>query len=176
MEKEDGDDDDDSLNGMMFVMSSEESSVAELVFFPAAVQKDQQQEGLVQRVRHGRLRLRQDQWLYESLPDDGDRDNHSSTKDEKQGSRTESQHHQDDEGGRQARGKGEKGTPSGGGNGNGNGCEEGNTLDAVLLLCVKGVLAGVQGFWLLQWMLGRLSDALTKVVEFGLLLLGQPTE
>ncbi|KAK3391821.1 hypothetical protein B0T20DRAFT_488798 [Sordaria brevicollis] len=181
-EEDDNDNDGDSLNRMMFVMSSEESSVAEVIMVPSTTLVPGEQhndEDLVQRVRTGRLRLRRDHWLYESLPDDDEtHDDHSSNKDEKT-KETESQPQEQDEGRRKERGKGEKGKPSGGGNGNGygNGNDiEGNILGTVLLLCVKGVLAGVQGFWLLQWVLGRLSDVLTKVVEFGLLLLGQPTD
>ncbi|KAH7631604.1 hypothetical protein B0T09DRAFT_397027 [Sordaria sp. MPI-SDFR-AT-0083] len=197
--------DEDSLNRMIFVMSSEESSVAEIVVVPTTVvvQGDQQQQGeAVHRPRrNGRIRLRRDQWLlYESLPDDNNNDDgaddgddndedhfssSSNKKNEKKTrTKTESQKQQEHvaaaEGKERKEGRqGEKGTPSGvgGSSSSSSSSEEGNNmLDAVLLLCVKGVLAGVQGFWLLQWVLGRLSDVLTKVVEFGLLLLGiQPT-
>ncbi|KAJ4381970.1 hypothetical protein N0V85_008607 [Neurospora sp. IMI 360204] len=167
--------DDDSFDRMIFVMSSEESSVAEAVVLPTVVQGEQQDE-VLHRVRHGRLRLRRDQWLYESLSDANDGDDHSSIKNEKSRmtkspqQQQQQQQQQEDEGEREGKEEGAgKGRPSVGG-------EEGNMFDAVLLLCVKGVLAGVQGFWLLQWVLGRLSDVLTRVVEFGLLLLGQPTE
>lgn len=139
-------------------MSSEEGSVAEVVAVPTtAAQEDQ--HGAIHRPRNGRLRLRRDQWLYELSSDDDGHDDHSSTGDEKK-SRTAPQQRA-------------KGRPSGGGSGGG---EEGNMSDGFLFLCVKGVLAGVQGFWLLQWVLGRLSDVLTCVVEFGLFLLGQPLE
>ncbi|CCC10479.1 hypothetical protein SMACR_06654 [Sordaria macrospora] len=196
--------DEDSLNRMIFVMSSEESSVAEIVVVPTTVvvQGDQQQQGeAVHRPRqNGRIRLRRDQWLlYESLPDDNnnddgaddgddnDEDHFSSSNNKKneKKTRTKTESQKQQEHVAAAEGKerkeerqGEKGTPSGvGGSSSSSSSEEGNNiLDAVLLLCVKGVLAGVQGFWLLQWVLGRLSDVLTKVVEFGLLLLGiQPT-
>lgn len=164
-------DEDSSLNRLIFAMSSEESSVTGLVIVPTTVvvQGDQQQENALDRPRNGRLRLRRDQWLYESLPDDDD-GHDDRTADREKTTNTKSQQHTNV--GEAAEGEGgEKGTPSRGGNG-----EEGNMLDTVLLLCVKGVLAGVQGFWLLQWVLGRLSDVLTKVVEFGLLLLGiQPS-
>lgn len=150
-------------------MSSEESSVAEAVVLPTVVQGEQQDE-VLHKVRHGRLQLRRDLWLYESLPDANDGDDRSSIKNEKS-RMTKSPQQQEDKGERERKEEGAvKGRPSGGGG------EEGNMFDAVLLLCVKGVLAGVQGFWLLQWVLGGLSDVLTRVVEFGLLLLGQPTE
>ncbi|KAK1780269.1 hypothetical protein QBC45DRAFT_450193 [Copromyces sp. CBS 386.78] len=159
-EEEEDEADEDSFNRMIFLMSSEESSVAEMVVVPTAVAQEQQSE-VPHRARHGRLRLRRDQWLYESLPDD---DGHDDGSTEKEKTRTKSQQPQQADIGE---GDGKGGSAGGGGG------EEGNMFDAVLLLCVQGVLAGVQGFWLLQWVLGRLSDVL---VEFGLLLLGiQPS-
>ncbi|KAK3948136.1 hypothetical protein QBC32DRAFT_373798 [Pseudoneurospora amorphoporcata] len=163
--REEEEEEEDSFNRMVFLMSSEESSMAEMVVVPTAVAQEQQSE-VPHRARHGRLRLRRDQWLYESLPDD---DGHDDRSTEKEKTRTKSQQPQQaDEGEGEGKGK----HPSGGGSA-GRGGEEGNMFDAVLLLCVQGVLAGVQGFWLLQWVLGRLSDVL---VEFGLLLVGiQPS-
>ncbi|KAK3504800.1 hypothetical protein B0T13DRAFT_443908 [Neurospora crassa] len=172
-EEDEENNDDDSLNRMMFIMSSEEGSVAEVVAVPTTVAQGDQHEA-IHRPRNGRLRLRRDQWLYELSSDDDRHDDHSSTKDEKKSRTASQQQQQGDEGkGKRNEGLRAKGRPSGGGGGSG---EEGNMFDAFLLLCVQGVLAGVQGFWLLQWVLGRLSDVLTCVVEFGLLLLGQPTE
>lgn len=154
-------------------MSSEEGSVAEVIVVPTTVaQRDQ--HGAFHRPRNGRLRLRRDQWLYELSSDDDGHDDHSSTTDEKKSRTARQQRQQGDEGkGKRNEGLRAKGRPSGGGGGGGG--EEGNMFDA-FLFCIKGVLAGVQGFWLLQWALGRLSDVLTCVVEFGLLLLGQPSE
>ncbi|EAA28477.1 hypothetical protein GE21DRAFT_4547 [Neurospora crassa] len=172
-EEDEENNDDDSLNRMMFIMSSEEGSVAEVVALPTTVAQGDQHEA-IHRPRNGRLRLRRDQWLYELSLDDDGHDDHSSTKDEKKSRTASQQQQQGDEGkGKRNEGLRAKGRPSGSGGGGG---EEGNMFDAFLLLCVKGVLAGVQGFWLLQWVLGRLSDVLTCVVEFGLLLLGQPSE
>lgn len=46
----------------------------------------------------------------------------------------------------------------------------GGIIDAVLLLIVRGVLAGVQGYAVVEWLLGRISEALVWIVELGLLL------
>ncbi len=50
----------------------------------------------------------------------------------------------------------------------------GGILDAVLLLIVRFVLAGVQGAVMLEWLLGKLSEALVWVVELGILLVQPP--
>ncbi|KAK4231586.1 putative vacuolar morphogenesis protein 7 [Podospora fimiseda] len=47
----------------------------------------------------------------------------------------------------------------------------GGLIDAVLLLIVRCVLAGVQGYALMEWLLGRISVALVWVVELVMLLL-----
>ncbi|KAK0666890.1 putative vacuolar morphogenesis protein 7 [Cercophora samala] len=46
----------------------------------------------------------------------------------------------------------------------------GGIIDAVLLLIVRGVLAGVQGYAVLEWLMGKISAALVWVVEVVLLL------
>ncbi|KAK3494845.1 uncharacterized protein B0T23DRAFT_427800 [Neurospora hispaniola] len=147
-EEDEENNDGDSLNRMMFIMSSEEGSVAEVVVVPTTVAQEDQ-HGAIHRPRNGRLRLRRDQWLYELSSDDDGHDDHSSTKDEKKSRTASQQQPQGDEGkGKRNEGLRAKGRPSGGGGG---GEEESNMFDAFLLLCVKGVLAGVQGFWLLHY-------------------------
>lgn len=47
-------------------------------------------------------------------------------------------------------------------------------LDAVLLVIVKVVLAGVQGFVVVEWILKKVSEALVWVVELGMLLIQPP--
>ncbi|KAK3322621.1 hypothetical protein B0H66DRAFT_515225 [Apodospora peruviana] len=70
--------------------------------------------------------------------------------------------------------EGEVERPEGGGGGSDGGDDGGNVVDGVLLLVVRFVLAGVQGFVVLQWVLGKFSEGLAWVVELGMLLLGQP--
>lgn len=43
-------------------------------------------------------------------------------------------------------------------------------IDAVLLLIVRCVLAGVEGYAWLEWLLGRVSEGLVWLVELGMLL------
>lgn len=50
----------------------------------------------------------------------------------------------------------------------------GGVLDAVLLVIVKVVLAGVQGFVVVEWILKKVSEALVWVVELGMLLIQPP--
>lgn len=50
----------------------------------------------------------------------------------------------------------------------------GGVVDAVLLLVVRFVLAGVQGVAVLEWLLGRVSEALVWMVELGILLVQPP--
>ncbi|KAK4169533.1 putative vacuolar morphogenesis protein 7 [Cladorrhinum sp. PSN259] len=51
----------------------------------------------------------------------------------------------------------------------------GGLIDALLLLIVRCVLAGAQGYALVEWLLGRISVALVWMVELGLLLV-QPSQ
>ncbi|KAK4188654.1 putative vacuolar morphogenesis protein 7 [Podospora australis] len=46
----------------------------------------------------------------------------------------------------------------------------GGVVDAVLLVIVRCVLAGVEGYTLLEWLLGKISEALVWLVELGMLL------
>ena len=50
----------------------------------------------------------------------------------------------------------------------------GGVLDAVLLVIVRVVLAGVQGFVVVEWILEKVSEALVWVVELGMLLIQPP--
>lgn len=49
----------------------------------------------------------------------------------------------------------------------------GGALDAVLLLVVRFVLAGVQGVVVVEWLLTMVCEALAWLVELGIYL-GQP--
>ncbi|KAK4114394.1 hypothetical protein N656DRAFT_796861 [Canariomyces notabilis] len=51
----------------------------------------------------------------------------------------------------------------------------GGAIDAVFLLIVQVVLAGVQGFAVLEWLLGRVSEALAWAVELCILWV-QPSD
>jgi hypothetical protein len=52
--------------------------------------------------------------------------------------------------------------------------EGGGVLDAVLLLMMRTVLAGVQGLIVLEWLVTRITEALVWAVELGLLLVQSP--
>jgi hypothetical protein len=51
----------------------------------------------------------------------------------------------------------------------------GGAIDAVLLLMVKFVLAGVQGAVAVEWLLGKVLEALIWAVELGILLVQPPS-
>jgi len=51
----------------------------------------------------------------------------------------------------------------------------GGAIDAVLLLMVKFVLAGVQGAVAVEWLLGKVLEALIWAVELGMLLVQPPS-
>jgi hypothetical protein len=52
---------------------------------------------------------------------------------------------------------------------------EGGVIHAVLLWMVRIVLAGVQGVVVLEWLLGKVSEALVWAVELGMLLVQPPS-
>ena len=47
-------------------------------------------------------------------------------------------------------------------------------IDGVLMLLVRGILGGVELFVLLGWILGRVSDGLSWVVEVFMFMLQAP--
>lgn len=51
----------------------------------------------------------------------------------------------------------------------------GGVIEAVLLLVVRLVLAGVQGAVVLEWLLGKVSEALFWAVELGMILVQPPS-
>jgi hypothetical protein len=52
----------------------------------------------------------------------------------------------------------------------------GGAVNAVLWLMVRIVLAGVQGFMVLEWLLGKVVETLVWGVEMGVLLVQPPLE
>ncbi|KAL2255356.1 hypothetical protein VTK26DRAFT_3538 [Humicola hyalothermophila] len=50
----------------------------------------------------------------------------------------------------------------------------GGVVDAVLVMIVKVVLAGVRGIVVLEWVLSKVSEALVWLVELGMLLVQPP--
>lgn len=51
----------------------------------------------------------------------------------------------------------------------------GGVINAVLLLIVKFILAGVQGAVVLEWLLGKALEALIWAVELGMVLVQPPS-